>query len=352
MKFPYGIVSDQHFHDWHQFATVGSDGVNSRLKSTLSELRRCADTVKKQGGSVIVNAGDTFHVRGNLTPSVLNPVLDLHRELVEEGLEIIAIPGNHDLENRETRRLSSSATTLEGVGVKVANDVGGEVLRDGLLCVPWISNFDDLQKVLEKWAKSPDANELDVVLHAPLNDVIPGLPDKGLDAVYLKSLGFKRVFCGHYHSNKEVQPSIWSIGALCHQTWSDVGSKAGFMLVYADRVQWFSTHAPQFVEIDGDTDADEIPLLVDGNYVKARINVAKESEIAELRDTLTGFGAAGVVIHAERDHAATSRTGASVSAGASIAASIGDFIKTKGYPHEAALNALCADILDRAEATV
>lgn len=354
MKYPYLLISDTHYHNFHQFATVDADGVNSRLRATLDETERAVRKLRDAGGDMLVHAGDAFHVRGELTPTVLNPVMEQYESFAADEIHSFILAGNHDLEGRESSwvvNASSALTYTSNATSWVIGTQEGALVSPHLLMIPYDHDLKRLRATLAKWVtKIANVGEVDVILHAPVNGVIPGLPDHGLDPAELVAYGFKRVFCGHYHNHKELVPGkVWSIGALTHQTWGDVGSKAGFMLVYEDRVQWFSTHAPQFVEIDGDTDASEIPLIVDGNYVKARINIAKESEIAELRDALVGYGAKGVVIHAERDKSATART-ASVSTGASLEASIGDFIKVKSYPHEAALNALCADILNRAEA--
>ena len=48
----------------------------------------------------------------------------------------------------------------------------------------------------------------------------------------LAKLGFRRVFAGHYHHHCSFEDGkVWSIGATTHQTASDIGTKAGFLLV-------------------------------------------------------------------------------------------------------------------------
>ena len=89
---PYLVMSDVHLHDWSAFSQV-DNGVNTRLKIILREIVRAAGHLKKHGGDKIVITGDLFHVRGKLAPSVLNPVTDVFRRLVESGFEIHALPG-------------------------------------------------------------------------------------------------------------------------------------------------------------------------------------------------------------------------------------------------------------------
>ena len=90
----YGIISDTHCHNWSTFATVGVDGVNTRLSIILKEIKRAAEEVKKAGGKRLFHAGDLFHVRGSVAPSVLNPTLKYFEQIIEMGVEPVIICGN------------------------------------------------------------------------------------------------------------------------------------------------------------------------------------------------------------------------------------------------------------------
>lgn len=344
---PYGLISDTHNHNFTAFASVNEAGINTRLQATLDETMRCARQLKKVGGETMYHAGDLFHVRGSIAPSVLNPTLDCYREIVKMGIRPVILAGNHDLEGKEAHRLSSAVTALEGVGCKVINTVfSGIGASSGVAMIPWHQDIAELKKHIESIAPS-DRRDCDLILHAPIDGVIIGLPDHGLTPEYLASLGFKRVFSGHYHHHKDFGNGVCSIGALTHNTWSDVGSKAGFLIVHDDSVQWFASHAPSFVEIYSDTDPDEVPLVVDGNYVRAKIEVAKQSEVEELRSWLTECGAKGVVIHpikkpVDERSTATAKT-------VSVESSIGDYIKEQGFERSGEVQSICMDILSRVE---
>lgn len=347
----YGILSDTHNHAWSAFAEVTVDGVNSRLQAILDETKRCAAEVRKAGGDTIVHGGDLFHVRGSIAPSVLNPTMDCYRDLIKDGFKIVIDAGNHDLEGKSADRIGSAITALEGIGCKVVNsfDYGIKVMERVVL-IPWTQNVAELKELIEK-AKRSDSKpeELDLILHAPIDGVIDGIPPHGLDAGYLKSLGFRRVFCGHYHHHKDFGDGIYSIGALAHHTWSDIGTKAGFLIVSDEGVKWHKSHAPEFVEITAETDPDEVPLIVDGNYVRAKLRSAKQSDVEDSRQFLMDSGAKGVVIVVEREAAGVSREGAAtVKAGASLEVSVTEFIKAQGHAKPVELAALCHDILTEA----
>jgi hypothetical protein len=141
---------------------------------------------------------------------------------------------------------------------------------------------------------------------------------------------------------------VYSIGNLTPQTWSDVGTKAGFLICTDTDVKWFKSHAPGFVEIDSSTDPDDVPLIVDGNYVRVKTTSTKVADHEALRQFLTESGAAGVTIVPVKDPAAapTARAGSSIiKAGATLEQSIGDFISAKGFARAPDLSRVCAEIL-------
>ncbi len=343
---PYGVISDTHNHNWSAFASVLPSGINSRLDMTLQETIRAATEVKKAGGDGLYHGGDLFHVRGSIAPTVLNPTLDCYKHIIHDlGVQIVINAGNHDLEGKEADRIGSAITALEGIGCRVVNQPNYGSF-DNVVVIPWIPNIEKLKEAIEYVAPA-DRSGCDLLLHAPIDGVIPGLPDHGLSGAYLAALGFRRVLSGHYHHHKEAEPTIFSIGALTHQTWSDIGAKAGFLIVSDSTVKWHATHAPSFVEIDGATDPTEIPLIVDGNYVRVKINSAKSADVEAMRQFMLDSGAKGVVVLQDATAApVTMRAGgATLKAGATLEASIGDFIVAQSYKRQADLSKLCQDIL-------
>jgi len=141
---------------------------------------------------------------------------------------------------------------------------------------------------------------------------------------------------------------VYSIGAVAHHTWSDVNSKAGFLIVSDGNVKWFKSHTPEFIEIDSETDPSEISLIVDGHYVRAKINSSKQSEVEELRSYLLDSGAAGVVLLSQKESSVSTRTGSTVKSGTSVEVSVGEFIKAQSYAKPEELARLCAGILSDA----
>ncbi len=349
MTKPYALLSDQHLHPWSAFSTTLSTGVNSRLQMLLDEFRRAANELKELGGDTLVYAGDLFHVRGSVAPSVLNPTIDLHKKLIAEGFRIVMIPGNHDLEGKNTHRIGNAVTALETVGCEVIHsDEDGMSRLDEAVLVPWHESIEELKFAIENTPKS-ERKGRDLIIHAPVDGVIMNLPNHGLTADYLGGLGFRYVFSGHYHNHKDFGNDVFSIGALAHHTWSDVGSKAGFLIV-GDKVNYRAAHTPQFLEIGPETDPEEIPLIVQNNYVKVRINSSKHSDIQAMREFLTRHGALGVVVQSMPEAKVVARTGSAVKSGSTIEASVSDFVGAAGYKHQEAVLRRSLDVLNKVRA--
>lgn len=292
----YGIISDTHCHNWTTFSKVNEDGVNNRLQIILNEIERAGRMVAERGGKYLFHAGDLFHVRGSISPSVLNPTLECFKRIIDMGVTPVIICGNHDAEFKETNDLGSAVSAMAGIGCKVVNrpEYFDEV---NVLCVPWVA---DKQKFLETIKERVEGlvNPIDVICHVALDGVFSRIdssqcvdPHEILD---LNAGMIARVFAGHLHCHKEIEPNVWSIGAVAQHNWGDAGTKAGFLLV-DDEVQFVASHAPQFIDVGKDTTLEELQLEADGNYIRAVVEM-KESEIKQFRKALEKFGAKGVTI--------------------------------------------------------
>lgn len=354
---PYLIISDIHAHAWSAFSTPTPLGVNGRLQMILDEIARACDELYKRGGRHVVVSGDLFHVRGNIAPSVLIPTMDVFRRMIDMGMTFHIIPGNHDLEGKDSKRLTSAVAALEQHGCHVYHepqtvDLDGQLVR----MVPWFDSVADLRGELETFCQDAHAAgeswaDTDLILHAPINGVIPGIPDHGLDPAELNALGFKNVFAGHYHNHKRFeQTSVYSVGAIAHHTWSDVGSQAGFLIV-GDTVDFYPSHLPKFVDITENTRADDVPSLVRGNYARVRVETTKGSDIEKMRDYLTKAGARGTVVISTKKPD-VERTGAvQVTAGSTVESTVASFVRGMGSAFTDEVERAALRVLAEAEVT-
>lgn len=352
----FGVTSDQHLHNWSAFSNVRSDGVNDRLSFILDEIFAAAQNVKSLGGRRLYFAGDLFHVRGSISPTVLNPAIDLFVRMHSElGIESVILTGNHDLESRNSEQLSSACEALRQIeGVTVASKPMLFV-DDKVAMIPWYDSMDTVRDKIDETLKairttSLRVDECTLILHAPLNSVIAGIPDHGFYAAELAKHGFARVFCGHYHNFKSFPGNVYSVGAATHQTWNDVNTVAGHIVVHKGMVTHFASKAPSFVDYDTDWSDEQAIDQCSNNYVRVRMGAATEEEVELIRDHINGLGARGVIVQAIRTPktAATART-ASVSGAPTVRAAINDWIKHNSGAN-AELELLCDTIMNEVEA--
>jgi DNA repair exonuclease SbcCD nuclease subunit len=212
------------------------------------------------------------------------------------GFEVTLLAGNHDLEGREASELSNTASALKTIGVKVINETTVEK-EDQVVSIPYIHKMSDLLAEIERVADElgTEVAQYCLFIHAPLNRVIKGIPDNGLEATTLAKFGFERIFCGHYH-NHVVFDNVISIGALTHQSFSDINSKAGFITVIDDKLEHFETSAPKFVDIEQSIKKGQFEKDVAGNFVRAKLEHATQTQVNGLRDKLITAGAKGVIV--------------------------------------------------------
>lgn len=332
----YVIVSDIHAYGHSVFAKADADGVNSRLRATLNEWERAADFLIASGGTKMVVAGDIFHTRGTIDPEVLNPLQETVGKIMDKGITIWAIPGNHDLKSKDAIALSSQVETLaqthshNGCTFNVYNQP--TLQSDGkhhVALVPWRSNNVQLLTDLTEIKRTvADPKDWDVIIHAGIDGVLPFKGEGGLTKEVLAKFGFRHVFAGHYHNHKDLGDGIVSIGALTHQNWGDVGTKAGFILVNDDgSITWQDTHAPKFIDVSG-MDETEIELWADGNFLRYRGAPMAVADIEELRKWLTGLGAKGVMIDVPKT-VASSRTASPTGTSKTLDESVLGFVNDK-----------------------
>lgn len=346
MSKRFGIVSDIHLHNWSAFASYLSSGENERLMIILDELLKAAETMSNEGCDRMYVAGDVFHVRGSIAPSVQNPTLATFKA-IREIIDVRIIPGNHDLESDDSRKLTNATQALVALGCTVVTEPT-YFADDDVLMVPWEPSLTALRKTLqENYVKyMPDY----AIIHAPLNKVIAGIPDHGLEASELSAIGYKNVFVGHYHNRKEFANGVWSIGALTHQTWGDVNTAAGYLIVNGDEVTPYDTDAPSFVDYDDTLDDEAAKQLCAGNYVRVKLGEATEQEIAVIKELVRGeLDAKAVVVHAVPKRVTSDRK-ASITAGASLEASVHEYVaNSETTVDKDALDRLCAEILAEAD---
>lgn len=290
IKYPYLIISDIHLHNWSTFANIDANGINDRLQVILDAIKEAAYELRSVGGSDVVITGDLFHTRGSVKPSVLNPAVDLFKLLAGEGFTFHFIAGNHDLEGKESDRLGNAASSLGLIdGFNIYDTI--TLVDDKFLFIPWIEKAENVY-LAAKNITSKKRN-LTIFCHVGLSGVVPSIIGNVLNPDDILKLEIDKLFAGHFHNHVNFHDKIFSVGALTHQTWRDVNSVAGYLIVYEDKVVQKETKAPKFMLYD-DT------ATIKNNYVKIKNLVLTDEEAADLVQKIKKDGCLAVLDQSER----------------------------------------------------
>lgn len=347
---PVAIISDIHAHNWSAFSTTMKDGLNSRLVDIIKEVNNAVEYLRSVGGDTVFIAGDLFHVRGEIKPSVMNPLAGLFKHLCAEGIKFHVIPGNHDLEDSKTSQLGNAIASLEQENFHVYNETTFLALDGHVwMFLPWCASYADLLKYLEAYPVVERANT-SVICHAGINGVIMGMPDHGIDAGTLAKLGYHRIYAGHYHNHKTFEgDKIVSVGAATHQTWSDVGSLAGYIITNERDTEFTFVEggAPKFIDLNGDDLPDDIEAAVKGNFVRVKLNEATADQVADIKEELTGYGAKGHLVNVN-SVATTAERGTAVKTTGTLEETIGTYVDDKHEDNADLITAECLSVLTEA----
>lgn len=345
-KPPYLLFSDVHFHNWSAFSYTNEEGVNSRLQYQIDELDRAYTALRAAGGKLAICAGDLFHVRGKMAPSVTNPVRDFFRKQDGLDMETVILSGNHDLEGNDADTLTSAVCVIQSKSTLAITEACQASVEPGIYMIPWRSDLGRLREEIKEVNEiTAPESKVDLIIHAPMNDVLINIPNVGLNASEFVGMNFNRVFAGHYHAHKRLADNVYSVGATGHQTWSDPDTQAGWCLVYEDRVEFNASRQPQFMSLPLVYDEEDI-VEVDGNFIRADIEDPTPESMIALREYVVSHGAAGVTIRTLVGKKESTRDGGeTVSAVDSLDDSITKFAVEK---HSKQVAVECARILEEA----
>lgn len=293
INYPYAIISDVHLHSWSQFSSIGADGVNSRLQDILNAIEEACTRLESMGGNDLIITGDLFHTRGIIKPSVLNPTIALFKKLTSKGFRIHAIPGNHDLEGKNSDKLGNALIALSNIPDFYVHSEPtyyeckySSTDYQNFYFIPW---FEDSKKVLE-YIKSIKSKNATVFCHVGLSGVIKSHIGNTINSGEILKEGLKYVFCGHFHNHVGFDSRVYSVGALTHQTWSDVGSLAGYIIVDQDKVEQYESKAPIFIDY-GDDDI----YTVRDKFLRIKDVTLTEEELKKIKDFHKSNGGKGLL---------------------------------------------------------
>lgn len=190
----------------------------------------------------IIHLGDYFDRRKYVNFSSLKANKQHFIEhMLERGITMDLILGNHDVYYKSTNTVNSPELLLFEDGVNIIQE---PVVKDydgfNIALVPWINN--------ENYADSVDfllsADASTAMGHFEIEGALmfPGaVCSHGLDISYLKR--FDKVYSGHFHSKSEVK-NVRYLGSQMQFTWSDYGDEKYFHIFDTETTEIRPIHNP------------------------------------------------------------------------------------------------------------
>lgn len=293
-------ISDIHFHSFKQHSELVG-GLNSRFIKQMEAFAMAIELAKARECRAILIPGDLFEVRGSIKPSIFNRVTLIIKKAIQEGLDVVLIPGNHDMEHfnhgdtsiDSWRNLAPNPVT--GSRCCVIQKPGGVIIADTVIVgIPYTHNVEEFKAT---FASMGDYHI--ILIHQGIDDFSEGTyPPSGLSVEWLNQHQKGIVLCGHYH-NKGIAPGVVNVGALMQHRASDEGQERGAWVIDTDDLEapeFIPVKSPEFVTVEHGFKAWK---RVVGNFVRVRATSSKEAD--KLREKAIEHGAGSVVVQIEKE---------------------------------------------------
>jgi len=198
----YGLSGENKSMEYPKLIHTSDLHLNEDRPETIDALEKILDLADKHEVDLVTIAGDVFDTVEDA--EALRPLL--RSKFSGLGFEVIAIPGNHDLE-AYSRNLSfgSNLTLVTGEPYKVLKRKDTSIVA-----VPYVNRPDEeLLQLLKEEARNNESCVL--MLHCTL-DIGYFSGDFGDETRYfpisksvIDSLGFDHVLAGHFHRDTQIR---------------------------------------------------------------------------------------------------------------------------------------------------
>lgn len=211
---------------------------NSRLMDAVRAVRHVAAYAVEHRVKTVVFGRDLFHRRSIQHTDAYNLIVHELHQMVDAGLQLVMIPGNHDYADRlgQTHALQSIRHPSIDVGSSVELFCPGG--RTSFITVPYTDDLEEAKRRLSQAGalaeKAPRGWPYVLLAHLGMQGATVGsdyvLVSKGdvvvADVPYEK---FNLCLFGHFHEHQRLFSNGWYIGATTEQNWADSGGKRGFL---------------------------------------------------------------------------------------------------------------------------
>lgn len=273
-QFQFRLLADLHFHEFTEFASVKSDGTNTRLTTQVDALEHLMRHEGEHGRPrYLFVAGDLVHKHGILTAQVQWALQEFFTVATELYEQVHVIPGNHDyaLKSEGGWLYSFLAFKYENVFIHHEATVV-ETYTEGrsVAFAPWLRGREKFRESVA-WVANQGADFL--ISHVAVEGFKTDngwTYENGISVSDLQPDKFKMVFLGDFHT-RQRNGNVMYIGAPYQMNWGDMGDDsrgALDVLVQGEDVIVTSidSPAPQFFKVETLKEAQK--LQTEGHFVK------------------------------------------------------------------------------------
>jgi DNA repair exonuclease SbcCD nuclease subunit len=191
----------------------------------------------------IIHMGDYFDRRKFINfASMQRNIEHFVKPMIERGITMDLIIGNHDTYYKNTNEVNSPALLLYGQPNITVHEEPVVKEYDGLdvALVPWINNENYADNIeFFQSAPAPICMGHFEIEGAMMNPAM--VCSHGLNPSYLKR--FEKVYSGHFHHKTDVE-NIRYVGSQMQFTWSDFGDEKYFHIFDTDTREMLPVHNP------------------------------------------------------------------------------------------------------------
>lgn len=303
MKRPILAISDPQFHSYKAHSKVVG-GANSRLVEIQTAWERAIEIGKRFDCGLIAVPGDVFEVRGALKPSVFNHVTQDIAATLEAGFDMVAIPGNHDMEHYVAGDSAIDTWSLlrgnpsKGSRCEIITKPGVvEIAGYKVLGIPYINDTARFKDVFRQLNQEGDPDV--ILIHQGIDDFDPtGSITTGLSVKWLEEESKALILAGHYH-NVMRSGRVINVGALVQHRASDEGQRRGCWVIedveHPGDAVFHPIDGPRFLTVTG---KNGINGGCKDAFVVVKAKSIKDGE--KLKKLAEDAGAASVTVQVEK----------------------------------------------------
>ena len=224
-------LADSHL-GFSSYSRLDEHGRNRIEEMVYSGFELAIEKIIELRPDAVVHAGDVFHhVRPKIKPLVVFQ-RGLFR-LMEEGIPVIIISGNHDAPKSFSS--TSPFRLFEGLrGVHIAQRYKYERFVAGdchFHCIPFCLEPQDYLVEFEKVERSGrDVLVMHGLVESLANRKMRSVGEHELSDSFLKS-DFDYIALGHFHGQAQLSKNAWYSGSLEYFNFGEAQDKKGMLLV-------------------------------------------------------------------------------------------------------------------------